>query len=182
MNQLKNKVLIAMPSINDPVFKKSLILICDYNEDGAMGLIINKPIDENIIMNVFHDFEINDLNMDSKVYFGGPVGLDTGFVLHDSKYSTDKTIAVSSDLSITSDNKIFDDIKQNNGPNKYLLTLGYAGWEKKQLDQEIKNGDWLVSPVDFNFIFKVSDDEKWDISSNNLGFDINQLSGKSGLA
>ena len=182
MNQLKNKFLIAMPSINDPVFKKSLILICDYNQDGAMGLIINKPIDENIIMNVFHDFEINDLNMDSKVYFGGPVGLDTGFVLHDSKYSTDQTISVSNELSITSDNKVFDDIKNNNGPNKYLLTLGYAGWEKKQLDEEIKNGDWLVSPVDFNFIFKVSDEKKWDISSSNLGFDLNKLSGKSGLA
>ena len=182
MNQLKNKFLIATPSIIDPVFKKSLILMCDYSKEGAMGLIINKPIDKDIIMNVFHDFEINKMNINSKVYFGGPVGLDTGFVLHDSKYSTNKTLIVSNDLSITSDEKIFDDIKENNGPNKFLLTLGYAGWEKKQLDQEIKNGDWLVAPVDFNFIFKVSDDKKWNISSNSLGFDINKLSGKSGLA
>ena len=89
---------------------------------------------------------------------------------------------VSKELSITSDEKVFDDIKENNGPNKFLLTVGYAGWEKGQLDKEIKNGDWLVAPADFNFIFKVSDDKKWNISSNSLGFDINKLSGKSGLA
>ena len=104
------------------------------------------------------------------------------FVLHDSKYSTNKTLTVSKELSITSDEKIFDDIKENNGPNKFLLTLGYAGWEKGQLDKEIKNGDWLVAPVDFNFIFKVSDDEKWDIYSSLVGMNLDDLSGKPGQA
>tara|TARA_B100001142_G_C14092042_1_gene561681 strand:- start:110 stop:658 length:549 start_codon:yes stop_codon:yes gene_type:complete len=181
MNQLKNKFLVAMPSINDPIFRKSLILICDYTEEGAMGLIINKPIDDNIIMNVFHDFEINEIDTNSKVYFGGPVGLDTGFVLHESNYATKQTLSISNELSLTSNQEVFDDINNNIGPNKHLVTLGYAGWEKKQLDKEIKNGDWLVVPSDLNFIFKIEDEIKWDISSSVLGFDMSILTGKSGL-
>ena len=182
MSLLKNKFLIAMPSMNDPIFKKSLILICDYSEKGAMGLIINKPIDKNIIKDIFNDFEIKKIESDSKLYFGGPVELNTGFVLHDANYKNKATLSVSNELSITSNQEVFEDIKHNNGPTNYLLTLGYAGWEKKQLDQEIKNGDWLVAPSDINFIFKISDDEKWDISSNSLGFDMKNLSSNSGLA
>ena len=181
MNPYKNKFLIAMPSINDPIFQKSLILMCDYGKDGAMGLIINKPIDDNMLMNVFSDFDMNKLYEHSKIYFGGPVGLDTCFVLHDSKYLSDDSLSLSKELSMTSNNQILNDIKNNKGPNKYMVTLGYAGWDKNQLDKEIKNGDWLVVPADNNFIFKISDDKKWDISCSHLGFDMNKLSGISGL-
>ena len=89
---------------------------------------------------------------------------------------------INTGIALTSTSEIFNDLSKGIGPKVSILALGYAGWEKKQLDEEIKNGDWLVSPVDFNFIFKVSDEKKWDISSSNLGFDLNKLSGKSGLA
>ena len=110
---LKNHFLIAMPSINDPVFKKSLILICEDNQNGTMGLIVNKPIDNVLIKNMFLSSDIDDVYpAESKIYFGGPVNLDVGFVLHESNYHTDKTLNISNDLSnsilsLIADNLIF---------------------------------------------------------------------------
>ena len=181
MNPYKNKFLIAMPSINDPIFQKSLILMCDYGKDGAMGLIINKPIDDNMLMNVFSDYDMNKLYEHSKIYFGGPVGLDTCFVLHDSKYFSDDTLSLSKGLSMTSNDQILNDIKNNKGPNKYMVTLGYAGWDAFQLDNEIKNGDWLIEEATSDFIFNTNHDEKWNLSSKNLGINLNELSNQSGL-
>ena len=95
---LKNHFLIAMPSINDPVFKKSLILICEDNQNGTMGLIVNKPIDNVLIKNMFLSSDIDDVYpAESKIYFGGPVNLDVGFVLHESNYHTDKTLNISNE-------------------------------------------------------------------------------------
>ena len=182
MKQLINKFLIAMPSISDPIFKKSLILLCNYDKNGAMGLIINKPIDNEMISEIFFNKNTSKIKKKTKIYFGGPVSLNTGFVLHDSNYSTNKTLNISKELSITSDEKIFKDIELSCGPTNFLLTLGYAGWDKGQLEHEIKNGDWLIAPADSNFIFKTSDDKKWDVSSTNLGINLNDLSGRTGLA
>ena len=186
IKDLRNHFLIAMPSINDPVFKKSLVLICDDNKDGTMGLIINKPIDDNVLMEKM----LLDLNFEntklsnSKVYFGGPVNLDIGFFLHSSNYHTDKTLNISNNLSITADDKVIEDIEKNNGPNDFIFTLGYAGWDKKQLANEIKNGDWLILPVPENCdsIFSTNDDEKWDIYSSLVGMNLDDLSGKPGQA
>ena len=180
---LKNHFLIAMPSINDPVFKKSLILICEDNQDGTMGLIVNKPIDNVLIKNMFLSSDIEDIYpAESKIYFGGPVNLDVGFVLHESNYHTDKTLNISNDLSLTSDERIIKDIKKNNGPNNFLFTLGYAGWDKKQLNNEIKNGDWLIIPANSESIFNMTDDEKWDIYSSLIGINMNDISGQPGKA
>ena len=181
IKDLKNHFLIAMPSINDPVFKNSLILICEDNKDGTMGLIINKPIDNIINDNMIFDVEDEDLYpKNSKIYFGGPVEVNVGFVLHNSDYSTNKTLNISNELSLTSDTKVLKDIHKNNGPNNFLFTLGYAGWDKNQLSSEIKNGDWLVSPANSNCIF--DDTMKTDFLSSLIGFNINDLNGQTGQA
>ena len=138
IKDLKNHFLIAMPSINDPIFKKSLILICDDNSDGTMGLIINKPINDTLLKTIMIETNIgNDYPENSKIYFGGPVNLNVGFVLHGSNYTTDTTLNISKELSITSDKKIITDIQDkatkkvsNACPNytadinKYILKLG----------------------------------------------------------
>tara|TARA_Y100001970_G_scaffold148505_1_gene182422 strand:- start:15993 stop:16556 length:564 start_codon:yes stop_codon:yes gene_type:complete len=185
IKDLRNHFLIAMPSMDDPIFKKSLILICDDNKDGTMGLIINKPIDDILIQKMVLDLDLENTALSkSKVYFGGPVNLDTGFFLHSSNYQTDKTLSISKNLSITADERVIEDIEKNNGPNDFIFTLGYAGWDKKQLDDEIKNGDWLILPVPDNSesIFSVNDDEKWDIYSSLVGMNLDDLSGKPGQA
>ena len=180
VKDLKNHFLVAMPSITDPIFKKSLILICDDNKDGTMGLIINKPIDLDnmLLMESQNALQIKD----SKIYFGGPVNLDVGFVLHEPDYHTEQTINISNSLSLTSNDKVINDINKNNGPNNFLFTLGYSGWDKNQLNSEIQNGDWLIVPADVNSIFKKNDEEKWNSYSSLLGFDFNDLSGQSGTA
>ena len=183
IKDLKNHFLIAMPSINDPIFKKSLILICDDNSDGTMGLIINKPINDTLLKTIMIETNIgNDYPENSKIYFGGPVNLNVGFVLHGSNYTTDTTLNISKELSITSDKKIITDIQKNNGPNNFIFTLGYAGWDKKQLYNEIKNGDWLITPAESKYIFQEDDTNKWDIYSSLIGISHNDLSRQAGKA
>ena len=183
IKDLSNHFLIAMPSINDPIFKKSLILICDDNNDGTMGLIINKPINDSLMKNIMLGTELNNnYPEDSKIYFGGPVNLDVGFVLHESSYKTEKTLNISKDLSITSDHKIIKDIQKNNGPNNFIFTLGYAGWDKKQLKDEIQNGDWIITPADSKYIFHEDDSKKWDLYSSLLGINHNDFTGQVGRA
>ena len=182
MNDLTNKFLIATPSINDPIFKKAIILLCDYNSEGAMGLIINKPINDKIDDFVTFNSSIEKIKENNKIYLGGPVDLSTTFVLHENSYNSKNTLKISKDLSLTSNQEIFKSINSKNGPSNFLLTFGYTGWDKNQLDQEIKNGDWLVAPSNLDLIFKQQDEKKWDISSNCLGFNIEELSGQTGLS
>jgi len=182
MNDLTNKFLIATPSINDPIFKKALILLCDYNKDGAMGLIINKPINEKVDDLVTFNSNIDEIKKKNKIYLGGPVDLSTTFVLHENSYYSKNTLKISNELSLTSNEEIFQAINSKKGPNNFLLTFGYTGWGENQLDKEIKNGDWLVAPSNSDLIFKQKDENKWDIFSNCLGFNMDELSGQTGLS
>ena len=153
IKDLKNHFLIAMPSIDDPIFKKSLVLICDDNQDGTMGLIINKPIDDILMQNMLldSDFE-SDYIEKSKIHFGGPVNINTGFFLHESNYHTDNTINISKDLSLTVDHKVIKDLERNSGPSNFIFTLGYAGWNKNQLKDYLDLGlyigitGWICDP------------------------------------
>ena len=180
VKDLKNHFLVAMPSITDPIFKQSLILICDDSKDGTMGLIINKPIDFNEMLLMQNEDALYLEN--SKIYFGGPVNLDVGFVLHEPDYRTEQTLNISKNLCLTSNDKVIHDIKKNNGPDNFLFTLGYSGWDKNQLNDEIKNGDWLIVPADTQSIFKKNDSEKWSAYSSLVGFNLNDLNGQSGKA
>ena len=167
-NVLNNHLLIAMPQLNDTIFKKSVILICEDNQEGTMGIIVNKPIstkDSNskIIINKFTS---------DKIYFGGPVNLNNCFILHDSSYSLNKSLPISNDILLTSSNQIIKDIKKGLGPENFKFNMGYAGWDAGQLKQEIKNGDWLIMPNPKKFIFEIPDEQKWDFVINKLGLNI----------
>jgi len=173
-----NNLLVSMPHLNDTIFNKSVILICDHSLDGTMGLIINKPITSKINENIIFDDLLKKI--DANIYFGGPVNLAACFILHDKSYCLDKSKIISNDLCLTSNKQIIKDIENGSGPNNFKLNLGYAGWDSGQLESEIKNGDWLMLPYPKNFIFEIPDEKKWSYTVNKLGLDPNENWASSG--
>ncbi len=182
IKNLRNYLLISTPGLNDSIFRKSIILLCEHNADGAMGLILNKPIISKENKSSFLKELFNEMKINSKIYFGGPVNIQHCFVLHDENYLTNDTIKISNEVSLTSNNQILNDIKNNIGPDNYKINMGYAGWDKGQLEDEIKNGDWLLKPLTQNFIFDISDKEMWEFSTLDLGLNPDEFMGKSGKA
>ena len=136
-----------------------------------MGFIINKPISNKKNIPTPLDEIANKIN--NNIYFGGPVNLEACFILHDNTYNSKKTLQISNEILLTTSQKIINDIELGNGPKNFKMEMGYAGWEKGQLEKEIKNGDWLVLPMPKNFIFEIPDDQKWSYSVNSLGLDLN---------
>ena len=182
IENLRNYLLISTTGLNDSIFRKSIILLCEHDDNGAMGLILNKPILSDNNKSSFLKEIFENMKIDSKIYFGGPVNLQHCFVLHDESYLTTDTVKISNEVSLTSNNKIIDDKKNNIGTENYKINMGYAGWDKGQLEDEIKNGDWLIKPFSQNFIFDISDQDMWEFSTMDLGLDPNNFMGKSGRA
>ena len=182
IKNLRNYLLISTPELNDSIFRKSIILLCEHDDNGAMGLILNKPIISDNNKSSFLKVIFENMKINSKIYFGGPVNLQHCFVLHDESYLTNDTVKISEEVSLTSNNKIIEDIKNNIGPENYKINMGYAGWDKGQLEDEIKNGDWLIKPFSQNFIFNISDQDMWEFSTIDLGLDPNDFMGKAGRA
>ena len=186
MKNLSNHFLVSMPHVNDPVFKESLIYVCSHDKSGAMGLIINKSISD-LQLNqeidlILTQTKLNKMKPKPNVYFGGPVDMNMGIILHPLDYATKKTIKISSDIGVTSDSKILNDIVKGSGPSIYRFSIGYAGWSDGQLENEFENGDWLIVPSDSEMIFAMPDNQKWNYIKNKLGINVSDLSGNSGFA
>ena len=186
MKNLSNNFLISMPHVNDPVFKKSLVYVCSHDDNGAMGLIINKPISDLKLKeeaeSILKQTHLSDISPTPNVYFGGPVDLNMGIILHPLDYITQKTIKISNQLGVTSDSKILSDIVSGQGPSMFRFSIGYAGWDNGQLEKEFQNGDWLIIPSEDEIIFDMPDEKKWAYINNKLGIDLNHLTGSSGFA
>ena len=180
--QLTNYFLISSPHLNDQVFGNSLIYICEHDQKGAMGFIINKPFPKDNLNLILKETGLINLNPLPKIYLGGPVGLNNGFFIHTSKYSTKGTQQISNELSITSNNIVVDDLANGIGPKKFRFSLGYTGWDKNQLDKEVENGDWLLMPSSSKLIFNIPDEKKWNKASSELGVNIMNITGNTGLA
>ena len=182
MKNYSNKLLLTMPHIKDPIFSKSIIYLFNHNKNGSMGVIINKPIDQKNLDKLKLETDLNKFDSKLRIYFGGPVSLDMGFILHDNEYTTKQTIKLSRSISLTSNSKIIKDLKDGNGPRKYRFSIGYSGWSEGQLEDEIQAGDWIVLPAKSNLIFNLSDSKQWENITKQYGFDFNDLSGLSGSA
>ena len=170
MKNLSNHFIISMPHMNDPIFSKSLIFICEHNMDGAMGIIINKPMISENTEDIIEQTGLAQISPTPGIYFGGPVKLNMGLILHDSSYNIEGTLPISNSLALTSNNQIINDLIDGDGPNKFRFSFGYAGWEKAQLEREIENGDWLLMPADDNFIFSIPNEDKYLPSPNTPKF------------
>lgn len=182
MKNFSNHFLISMPHINDPVFSKSLIYLCENNSNGSLGLIVNKPMVSENAVEILQKTGLEVINPIPEVYFGGPVNVQTGLVLHEANYEVKGTLMVSKSIALTSNKQIVNDIKSGYGPEEFRFSMGYAGWEKGQLEQEIENGDWLLIPADKKIIFSTPDIDKWQVVATQLGVDITNLSGSAGIA
>jgi len=181
---LSNHFLIAMPGLNDPNFSRSVTYICEHNEDGALGLIINRPLDIHL-KDVLSQVEITVKEpavADIPVHLGGPVQQDRGFVLHEPLGDWQATMKVTENIGITSSIDILEAIGNLRGPERSLITLGYAGWGAGQLEQEISENAWLSGPADPEILFDTPDDLRWQRAAQSLGIDINLLSGEAGHA
>ena len=182
MKSFSNHFLISMPHMNDPIFSKSLIYMCQHDKDGVMGLIINKPMISENAAEIIQQTGLSQINPTPEVYFGGPVNLEMGLFLHDTTYDIEGTLSVSKSVSLTSNKQIVVDLKNGNGPDVFRFSFGYAGWGKGQIEREIENGDWLLMPAEDDFIFSIPNSHKWKKAASKLGINILDLGGSAGLA
>jgi putative transcriptional regulator len=186
---LTNQFLIAMPGMGDPTFAGSVVYMCEHTEKGALGLVINKPVDIKL-KNLFEKVELSltreDI-ADSPVYFGGPVQTERGFVLHErltedgSPYSSTLSIA-GGPLDMTTSKDVLEALAEGAGPKKLLVTLGYSGWGAGQLEEEIGRNGWLTVDADPQIIFDTPIDQRYDRAVSLLGFDPHMLSQEAGHA
>ncbi len=181
---LTHHFLIAMPVMADTCFSKTLTYICEHNEQGALGIVINRTIDLTL-ENLFDQLEIpceNSLLKGLPVLFGGPVQLDRGFVLHQPAGEWQSTLSTSHELGLTSSLDILQAIANGEGPEQVLVTLGYSGWAPGQIEHELTQNAWLTVKASPSIIFKLSPDERLPAAMQLLGIDYSSLSGEAGHA
>ena len=182
MKSFSNHFIISMPHMNDPIFSKSLIYICEHDNDGTMGLIINKPMISENASDIIQQTGLTQIEPLPDIYFGGPVNLEMGLILHDANYNIEGTLTISKSVALTSNKQIVLDLKNGGGPDEFRFSFGYAGWGKGQIEREIENGDWLLMPADDDFIFSIPNTDKWKKAASKFGIDILDLGGSAGLA
>ena len=181
---LTGHFLIAMPAMADPYFSKSVAYICEHNENGALGIVINRPIDmslEDLFEQISLDSE-NKSHGNSPVHFGGPVQIDRGFVLHQPVGHWQSTLAVNGETALTTSKDILEATARGEGPEKLLVSLGYAGWSPGQLEQEISQNAWLTVAASDTIIFDLPAEQKLNAAMGLLGVDIATLSEEAGHA
>ena len=181
---LTNQFLIAMPGLEDPNFSRSVTYICEHNHEGAMGLVINRPIDMEL-GEVLRQLKVEtrDEGVEHKpVYIGGPVLPDRGFILHRPHGSWESTLHVTASVAITTSLDILNAIAHGYGPRDSLFALGYAGWTPGQLEAEVADNSWLTVPADEHVLFEMPAESRWRAAAELIGIDPALLSSDSGHA
>lgn len=185
---LSNHFLIAMPSMQDPIFGGSVIYMCEHNARGAMGMVINRPTD----MTIADLFDRIDLQLEiipnshplgkCPVMFGGPVQSDRGFVLHAPAGKFSSSLKVTEDVCFTTSRDVLESLAAGDAPQRLLLSIGYAGWGAGQLEKEILDNGWLTVPADLHVMFDLPVEERFDAAMKLLGFDPMMLASVAGHA
>lgn len=181
---LSNHFLIAMPAMTDPFFAKSLTYVCEHNEQGAMGIVVNRPISltlSELYAQINMPLNQNDLE-DMLVHFGGPVQTDRGFVLHEPNGEWQSTLRINDKVGLTTSKDILQAVGEGQGPRHLLVTLGYAGWSEGQLEQELSQNAWLSVPADERIMFDLPAEERLPAAMALLGIDYATLSDEAGHA
>jgi putative transcriptional regulator len=183
VTSLAGQLLIAMPQMQDRRFMRSVIFLCAHNEEGAMGLVINKIIDTVTLPELLEKLGIPSLGLNSRrpVHAGGPVEEGRGFVLHSDDYREDNTLVVGS-MGLTATLDVLRAIGRGQGPRRSMLALGYAGWGPGQLDTEMSDNGWLHVPADEEIVFDEEIADKWQRALGKLGIEPLSLSGEAGHA
>ena len=181
---LANQLLIAMPGMNDPNFSRTVTYVCEHNDQGALGIVINRPV--NVSLGVlFKDLKLPCRSADiaaQPVYVGGPMQNNRGFVLHRPVGHWDSTLDVTDQIGVTTSRDILDAMAGGDGPRDALVALGYAGWGAGQLEEEILGNTWLHSPASASILFELPVEQRRQAAAATLGIDLNLLSGEAGHA
>lgn len=183
--QLDGKLLIAMPGMGDPRFEKAVIFMCAHSDDGALGLIINRPALDLEFAALLDQLDIDTgpIKRDIRVHLGGPVEHGRGFVLHSDDYeSENSTLNVTGGFGMTATLDVLEDLARGDGPASALLALGYSGWGPGQLESEILSNGWLTCDAPANIVFGTNDDDKWTAALQSMGVDARMLSSEAGRA
>ncbi|OGO97108.1 MAG: hypothetical protein A3F41_06500 [Coxiella sp. RIFCSPHIGHO2_12_FULL_44_14] len=173
--------LIAMPSLKDFNFVKSVIYLYEHNEEGAVGMIINKPMQLNLgkVLEHLHIDSV-ELNVsEHPVLMGGPVGQEHGFILF---YNTETSPQQEPEILVSASKELLTHIAQGQGPKDFIITLGYSGWEAGQLEEELARNDWLIVPFHHDILFDTPFQKRWEAAAALIGIDIHRLSGHIGHA
>jgi putative transcriptional regulator len=181
---LRDHFLLAMPGLSEGIFSHSITYICEHGESGAMGIVINQPLDLSV-GEIFEHLQINARQdfSDMPVMAGGPVQIDHGFVLHrrcDERWEA--SLKVTPEITLTTSRDILRAIANDKGPDDHLIALGYAGWAAGQLEQELAENSWLTLPADSEVIFSTPADQRLGAAAALLGIDMNLISGDAGHA
>ena len=185
-SSLRNQLLIATPTLADVIFKSSVTYICEHNEEGAMGVMINRPSDltiNDILEDIDSGSEV-DLNA-HPVMLGGPVGVERGFVLHQvasTEQEWTSTLFVTDEVALTGSKDILQALGEGQGPENFLMVLGYAGWSAGQLEQELLDNAWLTSPATTEILFDTPYHLRAAKAARQLGIDLSALATHAGNA
>ena len=183
-SQLKHQFIFSMPQLESDFFSSSLIYLCEHSDEGAMGLVVNKPSEMNLA-EVFEQLELKTgpaLEL-TPVYTGGPVSSDRGFLLHSqTQHRWKSTLDLSEDLQLTTSLDVLEAIANGGGPQDYLMVLGYAGWDAGQLEDELSRNLWLSCTSNFDILFRTAPEARLSAAAAQLGIDINLLSDQTGHA
>jgi putative transcriptional regulator len=176
--------LIAMPAMDDPHFAQGVTLLCQHNDEGAMGLMINR-VSEFTLGEVLEQMkiaiEVDDLS-DMPVLSGGPVQADRGFVLHDDPREWNSTLRFGNGLAVSTSRDILEAMAKGDGPKNAVVALGYAGWSAGQLEEEIAANSWLTVEADQSILFRTPIDDRWQAAAKSLGINLVQMTDYSGRA
>lgn len=173
-----------MPSLSDPNFHHTTTYLCEHNEEGALGIVINRPM-EMQLADILDHMEITteiEAVATQTVYMGGPVQNDRGFVLHEPVGNWEATLQVTDSIGLTSSRDILEAIAQGRGPQHALISLGYAGWGGGQLEEELAANAWLSGPASSKVVFETPIEQRWAAAAALIGVDLNLLSGDAGHA
>jgi putative transcriptional regulator len=181
---LTDQFLIAMPAMADPYFSGTLVYICEHNEQGALGIIVNRPID----MTLAALFEKIEQPLETAgfermpVYFGGPVQTDRGFVLHRPLGGWQSTLTVNRDIGLTSSRDILQSVGRQGDPQEIIVTLGYSGWSAGQLEEELGQNAWLTVPAQQRILFEMPFEDRLAAAMDVLGISFANLAEDAGHA
>jgi putative transcriptional regulator len=181
---LTNHFLIAMPTLEDPNFSRTVTFVCAHNEDGAMGIVINRPLDIELgeVLTQMQLESADPTVNNQRVYQGGPVHKDRGFIIHRPVRDWGSTILVSDQIAISTSREILAAISKGDGPKDILIALGYAGWGAGQLEQEMADNAWLSGPANLEIIFSAPPERRWERAAAHVGVDLSRLSTQVGHA
>ncbi len=184
---LNNHFLIAMPSLDDPNFARSVTLICQHNDEGAMGITLSRKSSLTVgdILDQMKYQGGTDLVRNTEVLLGGPVQTERGFIVHTGEHNYESTFRVSDEIAITTSRDILKDLSEGGGPNPIVVALGYAGWDKGQLEQELRDNAWLALPAERmagTVVFETPAEQRWHEAARLGGINLSKIAGIAGRA